>query len=129
MLDVEVDLGAGVGRHDDDRVLEVDVAAEAVGQPAFLHDLEEHVVDVGMGLLDLVEQDDRVRPAADLLGELAALLVADVARRGADQPRDVVLLHVLRHVDLDQGVGVAEHEFGQRLGQQRLADAGRARRR
>src|SRR5262249_4293039 len=38
--------------------------------------------------------------------------------------RDVVLLHVLRHVDLDQRVGVAEHELGQGLGQQRLADPG-----
>ena len=46
-------------------------------------------------LLDLVEQHDRVRPAAHGLGELAALLVADVARRRADQPRDGVLLHVL----------------------------------
>ena len=115
---VRGDLGTGVGRHDDDRVLEVDVAAEAVGQPAFLHDLEQHVVDVGVGLLDLVEQDDRIGPAADLLGELAAFLVADVARRSADQPRDVVLLHVLRHVDLDQRVGVAEHELGQGLGEQ-----------
>ena len=40
-------------------VAEVDVAAERVGQPAFLHDLEEHVEDVGVRLLDLVEQDDR----------------------------------------------------------------------
>ena len=78
-------LGAGVGRHDQDRVAEVDVAAEAVGQPAFFHDLQQHVEDVGVGLLDFVEQHDRVRPAADLLGELAAFFVADVARRGADQ--------------------------------------------
>ena len=78
-------LGAGVGGHDDDRVLEVDVAAEAVGQPAFFHDLEQGVVHVGVGFLDLVEQDDGVRTAADLLGELAPFLVADVARRSADQ--------------------------------------------
>ena len=69
------------------------------------------------------KQHDRVRPAADLLGELAALLVADVTRRSADQPADVVLLHVLAHVDLHEGLFVAEHEFGERLGQQRLADA------
>ena len=120
------DLGAGVGGHDDDRVREVDVAAEAVGQPAFFHDLQQHVEDVGVGLLDFVEQHDGVGPAADLLGELAAFLVADVARRGADQPADVVLLHVLGHVDLDQRVVVAEHELGQGLGEQRLADAGGA---
>ena len=55
------DLGAGVGGHDDDRVLEIDVAAEAVGQPAFFHDLEQHVVDVGVGLLDLVRAGRRRR--------------------------------------------------------------------
>ena len=37
--------------------------------------------DVGMGLLDLVEEHDGVRPAADRLGELPTLLVADIPRR------------------------------------------------
>ena len=32
------------------------VPADVVGQPAFLHDLQQHVPDVGVGLLDLVEQ-------------------------------------------------------------------------
>ena len=92
---------------------------------AFIHDLEERGVDVGMGLLDLVEEDDRVGAAADLLGQLAAFLVADVAGRSTDESRDVVLLHVLGHVDLDQGVGVAEHELGEGLGQHRLSAFGR----
>ena len=78
-----------------------------------------------MGLLDFVEQHHRVRPAADLLGELAAFFVADVSRRGADEPAHVVLLHVLAHVDLHERLGIAEHELGQRLGEQRLADARR----
>jgi hypothetical protein len=39
-------------------------------------------------LLDLVEQHHRVGPAPHRLGQLAALVVADVARRRADQPRD-----------------------------------------
>ncbi len=36
-------------------------------QVPFFHDLQQHVVRFGMGLLDLVEDDDRVRPAADAL--------------------------------------------------------------
>jgi DNA invertase Pin-like site-specific DNA recombinase len=66
---------------------------------ALLQDLEEHVEDVGVGLLDLVEQHDASRAAAHRLGELAALLVAHVARGRADQAADVVLLHVLAHVE------------------------------
>ena len=81
---------ADVAGHDDDRVLEVHGPALAVGQAAVVEDLEEDVEDVRVGLLDLVEQDDLVRPAADRLGQLAALLVADVARearRRAATPR------------------------------------------
>ena len=80
------ELRADVAGHDEDGVLEVDRAALAVGQAAVVEDLEQDVEDVRVGLLDLVEQDHLVRPAADRLGELAALLVADVAGRRADQP-------------------------------------------
>src|SRR5690606_22174423 len=52
--------------------------------------------------------------------------ITDVSRRSADQPADVVLLHVFAHVDLDERIAIAEHEFGESLGEQRLADAGRA---
>src|SRR5256885_16677023 len=58
-----------------------------VGQPPVLQDLEQDVEDVRVSLLDLVEEQDRVRLAPHGLGELAALVVADVARRRADQPR------------------------------------------
>ena len=77
-------------------------------------------------LLDLVEEDHAVRLAAHRLGQLAAFLVADVARRGADQPRDRVLLLILRHVDADHRALVVEQELRQRPRQLRLADAGRA---
>ncbi len=112
--------------HDQHGVLEVDRAALAVGQAAVVHHLQQHVEDVGVRLLDLVEQHDRVRPAAHRLGELAALLVADVAGGRADQPRDGVLLHVLGHVDADHRVLGVEHELGERPGELGLADAGRA---
>ena len=112
--------------HDQHGVLEVDRAALAVGQAAVVHHLQQHVEDVGVRLLDLVEQHDAVGPAADRLGELAALVVADVAGRRADQARHGVLLHVLRHVDADHRVLGVEHELGQRAGQLGLADAGRA---
>ena len=112
--------------HDQHGVLEVDRAALAVGQAAVVHHLQQDVEDVGVGLLDLVEQDDGVRAPAHRLGELAALLVADVAGGRADEPRDGVLLHVLRHVDADHRVLGVEHELGQRARQLGLADAGRA---
>ena len=87
---------------------------------------EQHVEHVRVRLLDLVEQDHGVRTAADRLGQLAALLVADVAGRRADQPGHRVLLAVLAHVDAHHRALVVEQERGQRLGQLGLADTGRA---
>ena len=114
-------LGPEVAGHDDDAVAEVDPAALGVRQVAVLEDLQQDVEHLRVGLLDLVEQDDRVALAADRLGQLATLVEADVAGRRADQAADVVALHELAHVDLDQGVLAAEHELGEGLGQLRLA--------
>ena len=69
-----------VRSHDDDRVLEIDDAAFAVGEAAIVHDLQQDVEDIGMRLFDFVEEHDGVGTAADLFGELAAFFIADVAR-------------------------------------------------
>ena len=110
--------------HDEHGVGEVHRAALAVGEPAVVEDLQQDVEHVRVRLLDLVEQHHRVGPAAHRLGELAALLVADVAGRRADEPGHGVLLHVLAHVDADHGLLVVEEELGQGPGQLGLADAG-----
>ena len=98
---------------------------EAVREVPVLEDLQQDVEHVRVRLLDLVEQDDRVRVPLHLLGELPALLVADVARRRADQLRNRVLLHVLRHVEADERVVAAEEEAGEAARELGLADAGR----
>ncbi len=77
-----------------------------------------------MGLLDLVQQHHGVRLAPHGLGELTAFLVPDVAWRRSDESGDRVPLNELAHVDLDQVIFAAEHEFSQCLGQQRFTDAG-----
>jgi hypothetical protein len=119
-------LGSDVRGHDHDRVAEVDRSPLGVGEPAVLEDLEEDVEDVRVGLLDLVEQQHRVGLAPDRLGELTALVVADVAGGRADQAGDGVLLHVLGHVDADHRVLVAEQELGEGAGELGLADPGGA---
>ncbi len=52
----------------------------------------------------LVEKDEAVRLAADRVGELATVVVADVAGRGTDEARDGVLLAELAHVELNHVV-------------------------
>ena len=112
-----------VGGHDQHGVGEVDRAALAVGEAPVVEHLQQDVEHVRVRLLDLVEQHDRVRAPPDRLGELAALLVADVTGRGADQAGNVVFLLVLAHVDADHRPLVVEEHLGEGLGELGLADA------
>ena len=116
--------GAEVRGHHDEHVAEIDRAALAVGQPPVVEHLQQDVEHVRMRLLDLVEQNDLIGPAAHRLGQGAALLIADIAGRRADEPRDRVLLHVFRHVDAHERAVVVEQKRGKRLGELGLADAG-----
>jgi hypothetical protein len=117
--------GTEVGGEDQHGVLEVDCATLTVGETAILEHLQQAVVDLLVRLLDLVEQHHRERLAPHLLGQLAAFLVTDVSRRGAEQSRRGESVVELAHVDLDERVVVTEQEVGQRLGQLGLTDTGR----
>ena len=86
--------GAGVGGHDQDDVTEIDRLAVVVGELPVIHHLQQDVEEIGVRLLDLVEQKHRVRVLVDGVGQQAALVEADIARRRADQARDRVPLHV-----------------------------------
>ncbi len=80
-------VGACIRGHDDDGVFKVYGPALSVGYPAVVKDLEQNIQNVGMRLFYLVKQHDRIRLAADLLGELACLVIADIARRRTDNAR------------------------------------------
>ncbi len=97
-----------------------------IGHGALFQDLEQQVHDVRMGLLDLVEKHHGIRTATHRFGKLAAFLVTDVARRRADQTAGGEFLHVFRHVDLDERLGIAEHELGEIAREEGLADPGRS---
>mmetsp|Transcript_20376 Transcript_20376/g.61091 ORF Transcript_20376/g.61091 Transcript_20376/m.61091 type:complete len:602 (+) Transcript_20376:2450-4255(+) len=118
-------LCAQVGRHDDDRVAEVDRLALRVGEAALVEDLQQQRRNLAVRLLELVEEQHRVRPPPHRLGQLAALVVPDVAGRRADEARDGVLLAELGHVEPRDRVGRVEEELGKRLAKVRLAHAGR----
>ena len=114
-------LRPGVGRHDDDHVAEIGLAAVVVGQRAVVHDLQQQVEHIRMRLLDLIEQQHAVRVLGDRLGQQPALVEAHVAGRRADQARHRVALHVLGHVEAHELDAHGNRELARDLG---LADAG-----
>jgi hypothetical protein len=77
--------GPQVGGHDEDGVLEVDDPPVVVRQVPLVQDLQEEVEDVGVGLLDLVQEDHGVGAAPHRLGEGARVLVAHVTGRRPDE--------------------------------------------
>ena len=102
------------------------VRPAAVGEVPLVEHLQEGLEHVAVRLLDLVEQEHLVRALADRLGELPAAVVADVARRRADEARDGVRLGVLGEVEAGHRVRRVKQALGDRLGRLGLADAGRA---
>mmetsp|Transcript_68577 Transcript_68577/g.192209 ORF Transcript_68577/g.192209 Transcript_68577/m.192209 type:complete len:370 (-) Transcript_68577:469-1578(-) len=113
--------------HDEDGVAAVHQAPLGVRDAPVVQDLQEHVQHVRVRLLELVEEDDGVGVPTQALRELPPLLVADVARRSADEPRHGVLLHVLGHVEAQHLRLAVEELLGQGLGHLRLPHARRSR--
>src|SRR3546814_4642047 len=63
-----------------------------------------------------------MRARVDRLGEQPALIVADTARRRADQPADRMALHIFAHVEALERDAHDARELARHLG---LADTGR----
>ena len=113
---------ADVGGEQEDAAPEVDRPAVDVGQPAVVEDLEEEIPDRRGGLLELVQQDDRERVLAHGRDQRRPVPVdVGVGEQALERVAGLVLAHVHAH----EAVGRAEHEFGERLRELRLARAGR----
>ena len=108
-------LRAKVGGHDDDRILEVHRAPLAVGHATVVEHLQQHIKHIRVRLLNFVEQDHGIRFAPHRFGQVAALFIADIAGRRADQAGDRMLLHEFTHVDTDHVFFRIKEEFRQRL--------------
>src|SRR6266516_1114523 len=115
-----------VRRHDQNRVLEIDGSSLTVGQAAIIKDLEHDVPDVRMGLLNFVEQNDRIRPPPYALGKVSAFFIADISRRRSNQTGHRMFLHVFGHINANHRPFIVEKEFGQSARGFGLSDTGRS---
>ena len=103
--------GTGVRGHNQYGIPERNLMPQVILKFPFFQNLKKEIENIGMGLLDLIEQHHTVGPPPDLFGEKTALFVPHVPRRGSDQTGDIMLLHKVGHIYPDQGVFVPEKEF------------------
>ena len=85
---VEQILAAEVRCKNDYRVLEVHGASLTVGYTAVVKHLEQNIEYIGVSLLDLIEQHDRLGLAAYRFSQLTALIVSDISGRRSDKTGD-----------------------------------------
>ena len=88
--------------------------------------MQKNIENLRIGLLNFVQQNHGIGTTAHRLGQLTALLVAHVPRRGTDKTRHRVLFGVLGHVNTYHRALIVEEELRERLGQLRLTHARRA---
>ena len=119
-------LAAAVGGHDDDGAFKGNHSALRVGDFALIQNLQQDVHNVRVRLFNLVKEHHRVRSAANLFGQLAGLIVADIAGRRTDDAGHAVLFHKFGHIQADQRILLVEQLLRQRLDQLGLSYAGRA---
>ena len=93
---------------------------------AVVQDLQQHIEDVGMGLLYLVKEHHRIGLTPYGLGQLSALVIAHVSRRRSKEPRYRILLHVFAHIYTDHIVFIVKKRCRQGLGKLGLSDSRRS---
>ena len=83
----------------------------SVGKLSLLQNLKHEIVNVWVGLLNLVKKNHGVRMLQNFLGEFSAVLVTDISGRRASKSRSRSTLAVLAHIEPEQGILRTEKEL------------------
>ncbi len=118
-------LASNVRGHDDDGIFEVHLPALRVGEVPTVQNLKQEIECIGMCLLNLIKQDNRVWAVLDHFRERPALFVSDISWRRADKLRDGVPFHIFGHIKADERLVVVKHELRKRPRELRLSHSRR----
>ena len=88
-----------------------------------IHHLQQQVKHFRVRLLDFIEQQHTMRVLVDCFCQQTALVIAHIARRGTDQARYSMSLHVFRHI---KAYKLDTEHLGQLLGDLSLTNPCRA---
>jgi len=118
-------IGSDIARHNQDHVLEINMPSERIRQTPFFHNLQKHIIHIGMGLFDLIQQKHRIRPTPYPLRQLPALFIPNIPRGRTNQTAYIMLLHILAHVNLNERIRISKHKLRQSTRQKSLSNPAR----
>ena len=100
----------GIRGHNQNHIAKINRAAIMVCESAVIHHLQQHIIHIGMGFFDLIQQQNAMWVLVNPVCQLPALIKSNIARRRADQPADRVFFHIFGHVK-------AQHFHAKTIGQ------------
>ena len=103
------------------------MAAHGVGQNPIFQHLQKDGSHIPVGFFQFVQKHHAVRSAANFFRQFPAFTVTHIAGRRTQQPRDRVLLHILRHIQPYQRIPAAVHAVGQGFAQRGFPHTRRAK--
>ena len=71
--------------HNHYRILEVHGATLTISQTSIIHNLQQGIEDLRMGLLYLVQQNDAIGTTPYLLRQLTTFIMTNIARRATEE--------------------------------------------
>ncbi len=104
--------GTDVGSEDDNCVTEINCPAFGIRQPAVIENLQQDIEYFRVRFLNLVKEDNRVRAMTHHFCQIASFVIADIARRRADEFGNTVLFHKFRHINANERFVVIKQELG-----------------
>src|SRR5689334_17395009 len=90
---------ADVGSHNQDGVLEINLAAQAVRESAFVQDLKEQREYIWMWFFNFIEENDGVWLASKFFSKLSAFFITDISGGSADEPGHGKLFNILADIE------------------------------
>jgi len=93
-----------IGGHDDNCIPYVNNPALPICESAVIQDLQEEGDEFPGGFLYLINQNDGIWLATDVLRELPALIITDITGRRSNQSRDRMLFRILRSINTDHSI-------------------------
>ena len=117
-------LRTNVRGEDEDEVLTVNNLTSVIRYTSVIHNLEEHIVNLRVCLLNLITEKYAILVLLDSLREQTTVVVSYITRTSTDKFGNCCLVRILRHIESHEVLLLSEHFLCDGLRQEGLTTSG-----